>query len=317
MRKSIIETVAIACLLTFVSCKQETRNQAVSTPPSTDDGVLLRVGSVTVTQEDLAYQLKEKHAGRTDAESRQTALDELTERARFNQAAHDAGIDTDPIARAEISRILISRLREKELNPKLKAAASEEIPEVRLREIYESRKDQFQSAEKRRIAVLWLDPGADSERLGQYQAKLAQAREWYFSNGDLVAHPDQGFSVLSVDYSEHAATRYKDGVLGWLERQGGADPWNKAVAEIAFSLEKPGEVSAVISRPEGVFLVRCMAVEPAFVRPFESVSRELEQSERQRIRTAVEADFDAEIKARYPTSLLVPAAPNPQVAITP
>ncbi len=312
-----IKTLAIACLLTLVSCKQEVREQAASTPSTTDDGVLVRVGSVTVTQKDLDHQLKERHAGRLDAESREAALDELTDRARLTQAAHDAGLDDDPIARAEIARILSNRLREIQLDPQLRKVVSAEIPESRLREIYESRKDQYQSPEKRQVAVLWLDAGANPERVSQYQAKLSQARDWYLANSDLVAHPDQGFSVLSVDYSEHAASRFKNGVLGWLERQGGADPFGKAVAEIAFSLKMPGDITDVITRPEGVFLVRCMAVTPESIRPFESVSSELEQTERQRLRQAAETDFAAAIKSRYPASPLVTDVISSQALNTP
>ena len=109
-----------------------------------------------------------------------------------------------------------------------------------------------------------------------------------------------------------------DGVTGaTITTNGTRDIVNKAVAEIVFSLEKPGDVSNVISRPEGVFLVRCMAVEPAFVRPFESVSHELEQAERQRMRAAVEADFDSSLKSRYPASPLAADATKSQVVTTP
>lgn len=309
-----IHTLAFGCLLALVSCKPETRQQAANPSPAVAERGLLRVGSVTITQEDLNLQLKEKHAGRADAETRKTALDELAERASLTQAAHDAGLENDPIARAEIARILISRLRETELTPKLQAIATEPIPDSRLREIYESRKEQFQSAQKRQVALLWLDPGQDPERLAAYQEKLSQAKTWFLANEDLRKNPDQGFSVLGVDYSEHAPTRFKQGVLGWLVQSGGADPLAKAAAEIAFSLEKPGDVSEVISRPEGVFLVRFMAEKPAFTRPFESVSAELEQSEGRRMRESVEADFILSIKNRYPVS---PLAGDAQVSNVP
>jgi len=305
MRTQLIKTALTAFVLAMVSCKQETADHVVRSTPPADDGTLLRVGSATVTQADLDYQLKERHAGRTDDVSRRKALDELTERARLTQAAHDAGLDDDPVARAEIARILITRLKEKQLSPHLKEAAAGSISEARLREIYESRKGSFQSAEKRQVAVLWLNPGADPERSRMYQEKMTQAREWYFSNADLAAHPDQGFSVLGVDYSEHAASRYKNGVAGWLEAAGGMDGWSKAVADIAFSLKTPGEVSEVISRPEGIFLVRYMALKPASLRPFEAVSAELEHTERQRLRHTAEAEFDAIIQAKYPVAPLL------------
>jgi hypothetical protein len=302
MRRVLTKIAVFASLLVVVSCKRESNESAGKSAASKDDGALLRSGSVIITQADLDYQLREKHAGRSDADSRKGALDELAQRASFTQAALDAGLDSDPVAKAEIAHILTTRLREMELSPALKTAAAE-LSEARLREIYEAQADRFQSAEKRQIAVLWLNPGADPERLARYQEKLVQAREWLFNN-DIKNHPEQGFAELSVDYSEHAASRYKGGVLGWLGHDGGMDTWSKAVAQIAFSLKTPGEVSEVVTRPEGVFLVRYMTLKPAFLRPFEAVADELAQAERQRIRKTVEMEFESAIQKKHPVQWL-------------
>lgn len=274
-----------------------------------DAGGLLRVGSITVTQADLDYQLKESHGGRNDEETRSKALDELAGRARFAQAALDADLKSDPMVRAEVARVLSNRLKEKTLYPKLKEAAAAAIPESRLRELYAAGESRFRSNEQRQVAVLWLNPGRDPQREKEYADKLAEARDWFFKNGDLKDHPDQGFSVLGVDYSEHQASRYKGGVVGWLESVGGMDAWSKAVAEIAFSLKDAGEVSPVVSRSEGVFLVRYMARKPAVLRPFESVAGELEQLERQRLKQQAETEFQTAIEAKYP--VLRPPSPKP------
>ena len=133
--------------------------------------------------------------------------------------------------------------------------------------------------------------------------KLTSARDWFFKNADLKDHPEQGFSTLGVDHSEHQASRYQNGVVGWLESAGGMDAWTRAVAKIVFSLAQTGEVSAVITRPEGVFLVRCMALKPAVLRPFEAVASELSQMEQQRIRKAAESDFLQVIAEKYPVRL--------------
>ena len=214
----------LAFLVAVVSCDPAPKKSALS-----EEGVLLEVGSVEITQADLDYHLQEKHSGRMDEEARRKALDELAERARFTQAARDAGLDDDPLARAEIARILTTRLKEKLLFPKLKEAAVP-VPEARLPELYESEASRFQSPEKRQVAVLWLNPGADPERGKAYQDKMTKAREWYFSQSDLAEKPDQGFSVLAVDYSEHAATRFKGGVLGWIDREGGSTDWSRVMA---------------------------------------------------------------------------------------
>src|SRR5690606_15419148 len=134
-----------------------------------------------------------------------------------------------------------------------------------------------------------------------------QARAWLDSNPDVLNHPEQGFSVLSVDFSEHAATRYKNGVLGWLQPSGGMDAWSKAVAQIAFSLTKPGEVSAVTTTPEGIFLVRCMAITPAFERPFEEVASHLAAAERALNRQAAEENFENHLRQKYSLDFESPA----------
>ena len=107
-------------------------------------------------------------------------------------------------------------------------------------------------------------------------------------------------------YSEHQASRFKGGIVGWLESQGGMDSWTKAVAEIAFSLTKPGEVSEVKVRPEGIFLVRYMALKPAMLRSFESVASELERTERSRLKQQAETDYFKEMAAKYPVQQLIP-----------
>jgi len=297
MTDQLMRLACLAFLVAVVSCDPAPNEKALP-----EEGVLLEVGSVKVTQADLDYQLKEKHNGRDDDETRQKALDELAERARFTQAARDAGLDDDPLARAEIARILTTRLKEEMLFPKIKAAAGP-ISEVRLRELYEEQAARFQSAEKRQVGVLWLNPGADPERGKAYQEKMTQARNWYFNQSDLVGKPEQGFSVLSVDYSEHAATRFKGGVLGWIESEGGGTDWTRAVAETAFSLGNAGDVSPVIVRPEGVFLVRLMEVRPGEQRSFESVRAVLEREEQARLREQLELEFNRDIQSKYPAAM--------------
>ena len=103
-----------------------------------------------------------------------------------------------------------------------------------------------------------------------------------------------------MDYSEHASSRFKNGDIGWLERNPGPDTWNQAVSEILFSLSDPGAVSDVIARAEGVFLVRYMASKPASTRSFEWVKDELSRSEKQRLRAAAEAEFESALTAKYP-----------------
>lgn len=291
--------VMLVLLAVISACSPKQRDQAKPAAAAVLTPALLSVGSLAVDQADLDHQLQENHAGRSDEETRKQALAELASRAQLAQAALDAGLLRDPVVRAEFARILANRLKEKNLSPQVKAAATPPS-EARLRELYAAGESRFRSAEKRQVAVLWLNPNGDPNRATQYAEKLTAARDWFFKNGDLKDQPDQGFSVLGVDYSEHHASRYQGGVVGWLESGGGMDAWTKAVAQIAFSLTQVGEVSAVVARPEGVFLVRYMALKPAVLRPFEAVAGELGQVEQQRIRKTAESEFHEAIAEKYP-----------------
>jgi peptidyl-prolyl cis-trans isomerase C len=299
MRSRTASAILVMMVLALAACGPEVKNATTTAGPAEEPGVLATVGSIAIRQSDLDHHLRENHGGRDDEATRREARDELIRRAQHAQAALDADLDQDPVVRAEFGRVLTNRYREKFLAPRLKEIAAQPVPESRLSELYQANESRFRANEKRQVAVLWLNPNGDPEQTRQYLEKLRSAREWVFSN-DLKDRPEQGFSVLGVDHSEHQASRYKGGIVGWLESTGGPDPWSKAVAEIAFSLQQPGEVSQVITRPEGLFLVRYMAQQPAVIRPLESVARELEQSEKQRLRQELESDFQKTLDQKHP-----------------
>ncbi|NQU39645.1 MAG: peptidyl-prolyl cis-trans isomerase [Lentisphaerae bacterium] len=293
--------LALLALVTLaIGCSRKSEPSAPDHSPT----ALVRIGSVTIEPADLKHLLTEKYSARTDPTTRDAALTELVRRAQMVQAALDAGLQSDPIVRAELGRLLEARLRETKLAPQIKVIA--DIPEARLRECYEAAGARYQSPEKRQVAVLWLNPGSDPQRVAQYEEKLNKAREWFFQQSDLTEHPEKGFSILSIDHSEHQASRLKNGIVGWIERAGGADSWRKAVAEIAFDLAPVGTVSPVVTRPEGIFLIRLTALKPATSIPFESVQTQLEQEERQRQRRELETRFEQDIESRHKAEYLTP-----------
>jgi len=279
-------------------CSPEVTQSPSGASPQVET-VWLQVGTIEVRESDLLHHLDLIHSGRRDPVARQKALEELGRSAQLVQAALESEFAEDPVVRSEVARVLGNRVKEKLLHPELKRLSSA-VPEQRLRELYDANKTRYQANEKRQLAVLWLDPGKDPQRSTQYQERLAAARSWFFENAELSAQPDKGFAELAIDYSEHQASRFSGGVVGWLEQSGGMDAWTRAVADIGFALESPGEVSEVMTRPEGLFLVRFMAQTPAVTRPFESVATELQQLEVKRLKEQAEADFWANLAAKHP-----------------
>lgn len=307
MNVSYCQLLAVALVLTLVACDQKKESEVLAPISTSSDAALFSVGSLEVFQSDLDHYLQERHEGRNDASTQKIALAELVERAQYAQAAKDSNLENDPIVRAEFARILATRYKEKSLHPQVKAIADQEISEKRLKEIYQQNLDRFASPEKRQVAVLWLNPNRNPERQKQYVEKLNSARKWFSENPSVKDDPDQGFSVLSVDHSEHAASRYKGGVVGWLQAAGGFDAFSKAVADIAFGIEHDGAVSDVVVRDEGVFLVRLMKRQVGSHRSFESVKTELKHAEQQRLRAVAEKNFKETVEKMHPVKWLQPS----------
>ena len=287
-----LSSAAVAALVLLVVSCTPNASAPDAARTETDSEVLFTHGTVTVTQADLEYYLAEEYPDRPGDRAEQLALDELIEQAQFTHAALAAGLDRDPIVKSEVARILYLRLKEQRLTPQLKVLAASAISEDRLRTLYASQADRFQTDESRRVAVLWLNPGGNPQRQQAYQAKLNHARNWFFNNEDLLHHPERGFGALSVDYSQHHASRFKGGVVGWLQQSSGArSDWRGVVAGIAFGIDELGQVSEVAATDEGLFLVRLMGLKPAVKIPFESVRAQLEHEEKLSRRKRLEADF--------------------------
>jgi hypothetical protein len=96
------------------------------------------------TRRTLTGSWKKTHASAGDAGAKRKALDELVSRAQFAQAALDANLDRDPVVRAEIARVLASRLKEQTLLPRFKEMSAP-IPEPRLHELYQAGIARFRS----------------------------------------------------------------------------------------------------------------------------------------------------------------------------
>lgn len=261
---------------------------------------LLKVGELTVRASDLDWELNDRGISAQSEVIRSQELKRLGQRAQLAAAAIDAGLLQDSAIRVEVARLLASRYQELRWNPQFKAIAGP-LPQEELRALYQANAARYQSPELRRAAVLWLNPGADERRREAYVGRLKEARQWYQGQAELKKNPAEGFSVLGVDYSEHQASRFKGGVLGWMARENAAgDAFTRAVAEIAFALKQEGEVSEVISRPEGVFMVRLVGIKAALQKPFEEVAAELERQALAERKAKLQEQLSRELTSQYP-----------------
>lgn len=215
--------------------------------------------------------------------SRRAVLDGIIERTAVANQARQAGIDRDPEVIEAIESLLIARMKELELQPKLKAVS---VSDEEAREYYDAELDNYTSAPEQRLAVLWFNSRGVKPLEARYRPRLEAVRKELLENPASIP-VEQGFASLALRHSEHRASRIRGGDLGWLETRTSNDPWRNEVGRIAADLVRPGELSEIVSGEHGLFLVRLIGRRDAAVQPFEDVKprivARLEQVQRARL----------------------------------
>ena len=250
--------------------------------------VLATVDGRAITEQAFRYWW-EKQPMVDTPKTRQMLLDKLVGRSSLAAAARAAGLDEDPVVAEQVESLLISRLKELELQPKVAAI---EVSDDAISAIYESRKQTHYTApERSQIAVLWFATRGVEPLVARYKPRLEQAKKAVLAQpgGVPVA---EGFGKLSITNSEHAPSRYKGGIIGWLETAPHVDPWRAATLEIAAELVRPGQVSDVIARDEGLFLVRLIERKPARIRDLAEVREVIMRELKAKQRDVIEREFN-------------------------
>ncbi len=279
--------LAVSLLLLASGCGQK---EPAADLPSPE--VLAIVDGTAITEGTFRYWW-EKQPMVDTPKARQALLDKLVHRAAFAQAAREAGLHDDPVVAQQIETLLISRLKELELQPKMSAI---EVTDSDIAASYESRKEtHYTLRERTRVAVLWFATRGVAPLVDRYKPKLEQAREKILAQpGETPA--DKGFGQLAIRNSEHAPSRYKGGIVGWIESGQNMDPWRAAVLKISSGLKEAGQVSEVTETKEGLFLVRLLERSPARVRELSEVRENIARELATALRETIEAEFDESVR---------------------
>jgi hypothetical protein len=268
-RLSSAALVWTCALFLSSGCSRQGPDAAATAPKA-----LATVAGHPVTEATFRYWWEKDTPGKDTPATREALLDRLIQRQTLVQRARASGLDQDPIIIEAIESLLIARLKEKELQPKVAAV---EIGEEECRAFYEQNKDaRYTLPERVRVAVLWFDTRGQELLAERYRPRLEQARAALLKDPESNP-PAQGFGQLSISNTEHRPSRYKGGDVGWIPTASGRDPWRNAILEVAAALSEPGELSPVVVRPEGVFLVRLIERQPARVRALAEVRAAIEQ----------------------------------------
>lgn len=310
MTKHII-IVAAALFLGFLLGRYSVNNpeKPAGEPPQKADWPqrepLARINDRIITEEIFRYWWEKRVPPHDTAEGREALLEKLIERAVLVENAETAGLGRDPVVAEGIESLLIARLKERELMPRLAEVA---VTDEEARAFYEEeRTTRFRHGIRVRTAVLWFETRGIEELEQRFSPKLLKVHRRLTTNPDDVP-AGRGFGELAVNFSEHHASRYRGGIVGWLEVGADYDPFHRTILTIATQLEEAGACSDIVRNDAGTFLVRLLERRPAGSLEFVTVKSRIKDELVIRKRSEIEKRLQEKLwqqvaVTRYPEKL--------------
>lgn len=265
--------ITAALALSFQACKKRADT-------SSDLKVLAVVGDREILVADLEAEIARRTAARRPVPTAVDLLAELVEREVLVQKALAAGIGDDPELRRSYQNLLIGTYKERTLNSRIEAV---EVAEEAVLARYQANQDRYTKPARRHLAILHIASGsrssAEQRELMRERAEAARAMAIEAENG--------GFKAAAVKYSDHQASRYKGGDLGWVERGRGHAQLSDQVLEAGFALDPAadGAISEIVETVDGFTIVKLLDAQPPSLVPIDQVA------------TAIRADLVRERRA--------------------
>jgi len=239
--------------------------------------VLARVGDHEITVDDLQAEAERRHAIGRSVPDKNALLEEMIAYQALLARCRTEGVSDDPVVEREVSNLLVRRLRERVLLPRL---AQLDVSDDEIMTAYEARRREFERPARVRLAVLCLatQPGMSDAALREVRERLLEARRRVIANPPRGGRGPaaMGFGKLAIDFSDDQASRYRGGDIGWLEPGNFAYRWPREVLEAGYAGEK-GVVSDLIEDDKGMYLVMKTDSREATALPLEQVKGRLRQ----------------------------------------
>lgn len=250
---------AAACLLPGCSRK-----------PAPDPTLLAKVGTREIRVADLQRELEWRTKTRRPVGDAPTLLEDVVTEEILFQRARASGLENDPDVQRTYRRILITRLKDRELAPRLEAA--QPTPEE-IEALYQRQIEQYTRPAKVRLAAVHVrtDKKMSAERLAELRARAEEARR------EALALPpgSRGFDRVAAAYSDDQASRYKGGDLGWFDQGAAGYRWPAEIVTAGFALKNQGDMTDVLQAEDGFYVVMKLDARPPTLTPLAQVAESL------------------------------------------
>lgn len=278
--------------------------EAVRPPLAGSTSIVARVDGVDIALESLRAEAARRGLDPPSAQNISALLEERLHFQLVLSEARRTGFDQTPDLREKWERFVVGRYLEEQEQAQAAASASE----AECRAWYDRHRDRFGYPARVNLALVQVrvPSNADAQRREEARRRVGELR----ARAEAEAGAERDFGVVAMENSDHQASRYKGGEVGWLTREQAAELLGAAVAEAAFALENAGQIGPAVETADGFYLLKLIERQEAGFRPFEEVREAVaEQMKRERMAERREALY-AELRARAAVEINEPLMAN-------
>ncbi len=239
-----------------------------------DPEVLATIGDRVISK-DAFLTRHDRRLQRLDEPMLRELLNTMIRDQALVARAEKAGWLDDPEVADAVTKAIVGKLLEKELQPLLDNAAPSESA---IEQYYTAHQESYRSPERRRGAILYkaMSGVTKADHKASLRETMATIRQEALAQS-AENLSIRGFGALAAKHSNDQATRYQGGEIGWLTEGKGHSRYGPEVVQALFELTPDAPLSEVIESPTGFYLVMLLETQTSTITPLEKVKSTIHQ----------------------------------------
>jgi parvulin-like peptidyl-prolyl isomerase len=217
------------------------------------------------------------------AKAKQEGFDKSPKVQASIRSSRPTGVPTETsqaVQAPAIKQIVVDRFLETHLGLD---ATKLPISDAEIQAYFRKNPDEFSTPPQAHGSIIFVRVSPDSS---PEQRETLKKRAESIRAAAIEQRDPKVFASLARQHSDDPTSRSVDGDMGWVRRDA-ANQWPESVVRVLFELKDPGDVSPVVTTPDGFHVVRLIKYRPASVAQWTEVrerirSRLAEKKEEER-----------------------------------
>lgn len=264
-----------------------------------DRDVIAKVGSIKIYKDELLQELKYRGINSIDDSGKEIVLNQLIDRKLFLNKAYELSLEDDPKIIRNFENMLIGSVKKRYIHNEIENI---KITDEDIKEYYEKNKDEFFIPQKREFAILFFKKHKKERAYRKEQISKSFNFIIDLYNSDKLPSSKDGFGKYSIKYSEHQASRYRGGIIGWF-RKAQMNIWEERVLKRGFELKELGEMSDIIETDRGYYLIRLTNLVESKYKELKSTKRLIRHKLILEKQTYIKSTFENSLKNSFDISI--------------